>query len=159
MHQCKRFNLGSSIVGSISVWMLNGPILRVVFGNKSNNLESWVSFMDTDNICRFYGKYWAIETFFRSIKQHLRLSPVFQMRSFSAYIAYTNVSRTNTELSQSFLQPPYDSFRCFPSPECFRSSWGKGSVISPAARRPDYLNQPASYVELPNRIRKFGCCL
>jgi len=68
VNRIKRQNAfkGSPIVGSITVQMLSGPKVRVVFLRDRGNPEKWLAIASTDitlsprKICRVYAKRWAI---------------------------------------------------------------------------------------------------
>ena len=87
----------SPIIGSITVEMLNGPKVRVVFVQDTNNPERWLALASTDleisarRICRIYAKRWAIEVFFKQTKQDLGLAGEVEVRSYAALIAHTSI--------------------------------------------------------------------
>lgn len=93
----KRSNPKGPIIGSITVKMLSGPTLRVVFIRDQNNPDQWIGLASTDTeitpdrVCRIYGKRWAIEVFFKQIKQQLGLAREVQVRSYTACIAHTSI--------------------------------------------------------------------
>jgi hypothetical protein len=88
---------GSSIVGSITVEMLNGPKVRVVFVRDNTSPNRWLALASTDltlspeRVCRIYSKRWAIEVFFKQVKQELGLANEVQVRNYAALIAHTSI--------------------------------------------------------------------
>jgi len=88
---------GSPIIGSITVQMLNGPKIRVVFVRDSRTPGQWLAIASTDltitpeRICRIYAKRWAIEVFFKQTKQELGLASEVEVRSYAAVIAHTSI--------------------------------------------------------------------
>ena len=87
----------SPIIGSISVKMLSGPKVRVVFVRDQSNPEKWLAIASTDlslsprQICRIYAKRWAIEVFFKQTKQELGLASEVQVRSYAGLLAHTSI--------------------------------------------------------------------
>jgi hypothetical protein len=87
----------SPIIGSIVVQMLGGPKVRVVFVRDKNNPSRWLALASTDlglpaeRVCRIYAKRWAIEVFFKQIKQELGLASEVQLRSYAGLIAHTSI--------------------------------------------------------------------
>jgi len=85
------------IIGSIMVDMLSGPKVRIVFLRDRHNPQRWLALASTDTsvaperICRIYAKRWAIEVFFKQVKQQLGLAREFQLRGFGAQIAHTSI--------------------------------------------------------------------
>lgn len=88
---------GSPIIGSITVQMLNGPKVRVVFVRDLRTPGQWLAIASTDleispeRICRIYAKRWAIEVFFKQAKQELGLASEVEVRSYAALIAHTSI--------------------------------------------------------------------
>lgn len=88
---------GSPIIASITVQMLNGPKVRVVFVRDSRTPGQWLAIASTDlnispeRVCRIYAKRWAIEVFFKHIKQELGLASEVEVRSYAALVAHTNI--------------------------------------------------------------------
>lgn len=93
----KRSNPDGPVIGSITVKMLSGPTLRVVFIRDQNNPDQWIALASTDTqitpgrVCRIYAKRWAIEVFFKQVKQQLGLAREVQVRSYTACIAHTSI--------------------------------------------------------------------
>ena len=86
------------VIGSIRVAMLNGPAVRVVFVRDERDPDKWPrknrgTDLDISNerICRIYAKRWAIEVFFKQIKQHLGLFGEMQLRSYTSCVAFTTI--------------------------------------------------------------------
>lgn len=92
-----RSNPEGPIIGSISVRMLNGPPVRVVFIRDQRDPDKWLALASTDleisreRICRIYAKRWAIEVFFKQIKQQLGLVGELQVRSYTSCVAHTSI--------------------------------------------------------------------
>jgi len=99
VNKIKRTNAfkGSPIIGSITVQMLNGPTIRVVFVRDSRTPGRWLALASTDltispeRVCRIYAKRWAIEVFFKQIKQELGLASEVEVRSYAALVAHTSI--------------------------------------------------------------------
>jgi len=93
----KRSNPKGPIIGSITVRMLSGPKLRVVFIRDQKDSTRWIALASTDTeitpgrVCRIYAKRWAIEVFFKQVKQQLGLACEVQVRSYTACVAHTSI--------------------------------------------------------------------
>jgi len=92
-----RSNPEGPIIGSITVQMLSGPNLRVVFVRDQQDPDQWGALASSDlqitpqHICRIYAKRWAIEVFFKQTKQQLGLDSELQVRSYTACVAFTSI--------------------------------------------------------------------
>lgn len=87
----------ANIIRGITVEMLGGKALRIVFVVNRNNKSEWLAIASSDTILsdeeiiRIYEKRWSIETFFKAIKSTFRLEKEFQVQSFDALIAHTSI--------------------------------------------------------------------
>jgi hypothetical protein len=93
----KRSKPDGPVIGSITAQMLGGVKVRVVFIRDQDDPEKWIALGSTDlditpqRMCRIYAKRWAIEVFFRQIKQQLGLPGEVQVRSYTACVAFASV--------------------------------------------------------------------
>jgi len=93
----KRSHSEGPIIGSIKVRMLGAGLLRVVFIRDRRDKSRWLALGSTDleitpeHISRIYAKRWAIEVFFKQIKQHLGLVGQFQGRRYPACLAFISI--------------------------------------------------------------------
>jgi len=93
----KRSRPEGPIIGSICAEMIGGVRVRVVFVRDKHNPDKWLALVSTDlditpeRICRIYAKRWAIEVFFKQIKQQLGLVGQFQARSYTGCVAYVSI--------------------------------------------------------------------
>lgn len=93
----KRSNPEGPIIGSICVQMIGGVKVRVVFVRDERNPNKWLALASSDlhitpeRICRIYAKRWAIEVFFKQLKQQLGLVGELQVRSYTASIAFVSI--------------------------------------------------------------------
>jgi hypothetical protein len=89
----KKRNIQSSVV----VKMKHGLPIKIVFVMNRNDNQDWIALATTDlelattELVRIYGIRWAIETFFKCTKSHLKLAKEFQSRSYDAMIAHTTI--------------------------------------------------------------------
>ena len=93
----KRSRSEGPIIGSICAEMIGGVKVRVVFVRDKHNPDKWLALVSTDlditpeRICRIYAKRWAIEVFFKQIKQQLGLVGQLQARSYTACVAFASI--------------------------------------------------------------------
>lgn len=84
------------IIGSITVQMLSGPTLRIVFVRDRHDSGQWIALASTDSkmssqqVCRIYTRRWDIEVFFKMIKQHMSLYGM-QPRNYTSIIGYISI--------------------------------------------------------------------
>jgi hypothetical protein len=93
----KRSKPEGPIIGSITALMLGGIRMRLVFVRDQRDPDKWLALASSDlditpeRICRIYAKRWAIEVFFKQIKQQLGLVGQLQARSYTACVAFTSI--------------------------------------------------------------------
>lgn len=93
----KRSKPEGPIIGSITALMLGGIRMRMVFVRDQRDPDKWMALASSDldiapeRICRIYAKRWAIEVFFKQIKQQLGLVGQLQARSYTACVGFASI--------------------------------------------------------------------
>ncbi|MBD2576057.1 IS4 family transposase [Arthrospira platensis] len=91
-----RHNGPESVIGWITLDLLNVGPVRVVFIRNTNASTGWSAIMSTNTkltpkaIIQYYAQRWDIEVCFKVLKQHMSLHEM-QVRNYTTMVAYTSV--------------------------------------------------------------------
>lgn len=83
---------GRQIISAVNVKTKQGIPVKLVFVKNRSRVKDYLVLISTDltlsekEIVRIYGNRWAIESFFKTAKQNLKLGREFQSRNFDALI-------------------------------------------------------------------------
>jgi len=86
----------ASVLASVVVPMVNGPLVKIVFVRNRNG-RGWLALLSTNTtlpdkeVIRIYGKRWDIEVFFKMAKHHLNLEREVQFRDYDGLVAHTSL--------------------------------------------------------------------